>query len=124
MTDREQTRRYAERWTKAQNAANDHLTPTAYMARHVLALLAELEQAERERDEWKTANGDHFAALVAEKEHASAQVQSLIRQREQAEARLAKVPALVEALRQITEAHRLIHASRIARAALTVWEQE
>jgi chromosome segregation ATPase len=73
-------------------------------ARDVLALLSELEQAERERNEI----GDHYNAAVA---------------------RLAKVPALVEAASRLLydldrNQSTLERSVEILRDALAVWEQE
>ncbi len=105
----------------------------------VLALLAELEQVERERDEWKLESERGKWPKEAAQEFI------------QMKARLAKVPALVETLKQVrigslhdirraafapeigaryTEAIRLDIADQCRRledsidASIAVWEQE
>ncbi len=78
------------------------------LCRHVLALLAELEQAERERDEFI----------------ASGEIE--MRKRLAAEARLAKVPALVEALREVVGAsdrHYFERLQEIASEALAAFAE-
>ena len=79
------------------------------LARHCLALLADLEQAEREHDGAAFLKNCAEAALL------------------KAEARLAKVPALVEALHDIRTAESFEfedYARRRTRAALAAWENE
>ncbi len=84
------------------------------------ALLAELEQAERERDANKAW------AEAGSRDAKKAWAEALA-----AEARLAKVPALVEALRMVTPSsdgtHELLLRPteiRQMRDALAAWEQE
>ncbi len=110
MADREQVRRDAEEWKiRADDAGK--------MSRSYLALLAELEQAERERD-LKHAQVNAYALRVTE-----------------LEARLASVPALVGALRGMIELNGyrerqlLVNAAWAftivsdAQTALTVYDQ-
>ena len=126
MIDREQIRRDAE---GARRPIAEQPATTIYvLADHCDALLAELEQADeriRRRAEVTTEIRDELAA---------------------AEARLAKVPALVEALRPFADSYSWHHnyvgngiifeqegahygshphaAIGAARAALAVWEDE
>ncbi len=93
--DREQIRRDAER-------SKDF----GVLCGHIETLLSELEQAERERDDWKRIEQNKGLRLLA------------------AEARLAKVPALVESLEKIATQDADFYHGAIAREALTVWEQE
>ncbi len=85
MADREQTRRDAESLRRELAAIGNgfastlNKTEAAHLSNTVSALLAELEQAERERDE------------------AREQLSNCVRMRAENLARLAKVPALVEA---------------------------
>ncbi len=117
MSDqREQTRRDAEwllhHWpafprTRLQEVA-------VSVARSVPALLAKLEQAERERDEDEQEANATIRRWI--ESHDAVLTRAL-----SAEARLASVPALVEALRgYVRIAQDLDEASR---AALTVYEQ-
>ncbi len=122
MADREQIRREIRRLRSF-----DWTTKRLWMARDVVeaaeALLAELEQAERERDE-RTRAWDEAADEII-----------LLNRR------LARVPALVEALRVIgcgdlVDRHEadgerstvryktLLTHGEVAREALAAWEQE
>jgi hypothetical protein len=126
MTDREQIRRDAEMYSQPfTNAPGGFINTTRTLARHCLALLAELEQAERERDrETKLAASwwDKCQALesrifkaearLAETEQAERQHRMVERQAikfandqtdqlAQLQAKLAKVPALVEAGKEL-----------------------
>ncbi len=110
QTDREQARRDAQPLDDERYVAN----------RRELAggrdLLAELEQAERERGRFKAEIVDNTAAMRTAAE-----------EMRRVKARLAKVPALVEALRSI--ARRNVYetvgvAMKIARDALAAYEQE
>jgi hypothetical protein len=105
VTDRDQIRRDAER----QKGDDAFRGPTGILARHCLALLTELEQAESMIDkvlaEADAANDD-WNAVKAEleqaerdRDHGQRLLEVERHDRETAEARLAKVPALVEALR-------------------------
>ncbi len=108
MADREQTRRDAERDYIARTIATirnhrdaDNCWPqwANKLADEIERLDAELEQAERERDEAQRAVIEMpDRAAAAEREEQFQRMRA-----EQAEARLAKVPALVEALREARE---------------------
>jgi hypothetical protein len=105
MVDRDQTRRDAERYIEAEaaNVSGDYSEAARIMA----ALLSELEQAERQRDLYLRQYDELLAKYAA------------------ADARLAKVPALVGALRKIIEVSLTDQVQAdIARDALDVWEQE
>ncbi len=113
--DREQTRRDAERLLNVSTAEVEEFGWP--VARHCLTLLAELAQAERERDE---ARGFHancerlYRARVAELNDA--------------EARLEPVPALVDDAIQLCDQHisdeqRKETQRRIIEWA-SVWEQD
>ncbi len=102
--DREQTQRDAERWLEPfDNASGGQSEELRLAGQRILALLAELEQAERERDEEREMIRGYEIS-----EH-------------DLEARLAKVPALVEALRWFALDKRIGYK---AQSALTTWEQE
>ena len=110
--DREQTRRDAENML-ALPAINTALKVIHTLARHCLALLTELEQAEA-----RNLAGDRAA------EKAMAELEA---ERDQARDRLAKTPALVEAVRHVT---RLPYGQIYERdfyplrEALAAWEAE
>ncbi len=122
MTDREQTRRDAQKWLDTQTERSEGKRITR-------DLLAELEQAERERDEAKEARETKDAEVLKFMEAAAVEYVRA----QKAEARLAKVPALVEALRD-TEGSLLAYWTDISqeeierllpklRAALAAQEQ-
>lgn len=77
--DREQIQRDAGEWLNGQRTDDPQLSANAF-AFHCIALLAELEQADIERAKWQRTENWLNDKLTA------------------AEARLAKVPALVEPL--------------------------
>ncbi len=104
--DREQTRRDAE----AMIARNEY---GQTWARRWLALLAELEEAERERDEARI----EISRLGRTENWLNDKLTAV-------EARLAKVPALVEALRDIVDSTDGMFASDRAFQALAAWEQD
>ena len=121
--DREQVRREAEHELSGESRRSP-LAAAHQLASHCLALLAELEQAERERDEWLTpfdgsgiewheglpspytyqaADFSKLVAAVHEYEAKALHLTELLRESnrnlvaraERAEAQLAAVPALV-----------------------------
>lgn len=94
--DREQVRRDAE--------ALIGVNPKLRFAGACLALLDELEQAERELDE--TRNRAEIAEIALEdaRQNSVADLPALLNRVESYEAQLAAVPALVEAVRAIDEA--------------------
>ncbi len=98
--DLEQVRRDAQRMRQSRGRTD----AVVRLADHCLALLAELEQAEQDRQRVE-AHHDNIAALLV-----------------QADARLASVPALVEALRRIAEGYN-DDDQELAADALTVYEQ-
>ncbi len=113
MTGREQTRRNAIAWLERNR---DSKSPSIAQI-HASTILAELEQAERERDEarehadrWLSASGEAQSLLLHDElllegtrqlEYSDAAVLSLTQRLAAAEARLVPVPALVEALREL-----------------------
>ncbi len=117
--DREQTRRDAEREIEVRLDARSSATisySAQRLAGHCLALLAELEQAERERDEARDTVIDQAMRIEAIKAA-----------KELLQGRLAKVPALVEALERIAYEHgenTQAAACIEANAALAAYEQE
>ncbi len=86
MTNREQTRRDAERVISDIENVGYSTEEMYRFADACLALLAELKQAERQRDEWKDKAFDTLELLHTANDNC-----------ERMEARLVKVPALVEA---------------------------
>ncbi len=111
MTDHPEVRRDAERFTDRDIADfTCHQGMSFVMTEDYDALLAELEQAEREREEAQRGIVRLNGTLIED------------------QARLASVPALVEALRYIgDESHAMPPTAegmrKRARAALTVYEQ-
>lgn len=123
MTDRERTRRDAE-WAIRQETLefSDLARNGASWGRTALALLAELEQAERERDGAQLALESNSPLIL------------------DLQARLAKVPPLVEALKAIGEVAFVANegdpwyaelegvdterAYRLYREALAAWEND
>ena len=87
----EQTRREVS--LDAEQRAHEAGTTIAeFYEKKLTEVKAELEQAERERDEWTNRANDALAGF----EKATRQVERLTDRYEQDQARLAKVPALVE----------------------------
>ncbi len=90
MTDHPEVRRDAEEWAAAEGEDDDLAFVRVGLIR---SLLAELEQAERERDEWKAkAEGVQWGDLSAS-----------MTERERADAAEQREAALVEALRDMTD---------------------
>lgn len=154
MIDRDQIRRDAQTQIRALEGEDSWSSFSTDLARHCLALLAELEQAERERDEARAAVAAYdgkdwqghdlgpawwsrhevekvMLALgvdADQRERAFGILDQSVRLRE-AEAQLAKVPALVEALTQaeIRLSGRAGHFTldstrRLIAEALAAWE--
>ncbi len=113
---REQVRRDAEE-AQRRSYLSVHVPPD-----DLLALLAELEQAERERDEamkWtRSGTGNEPVSerdgLIAQLMEAENELHLAIARAVNAESRLASVPALVEALRECDEEGRALTADLIA----------
>ncbi len=97
MTNREQTRRDAERVISDIENVGYSTEEMYRFADACLALLAELKQAERQRDEWKDKA---FDALEVSRT-ANDNCERMEGEIKAANARLVKVPALVEALRKV-----------------------
>ncbi len=121
VTDREQVRWAAEHAKTCANFGPDSIDAYHALAESVIGILAELEQAERERDE--AQRGLNETGLLA----AERLTRAL-----QAEARLAKVPALVQAVRALLAAADeapddwMYEAEELeaCRSALAAYEQE
>jgi hypothetical protein len=150
MIDPQQIRRDAERileWPATSFLAQ----PAKHLARHCLALLDELDLTKRQREEFRGLY-HHFQdaaeKVQAELEQADRDFRELrklltnaLKQVTSAEARLAKVPPLVEALQIIADEKRrtyffpnrttedlrkyqIDHLETIARKALAAWGDE
>jgi hypothetical protein len=126
--DRDQIRRDAEsivRVTKSGVGVVDEGALT--LARHCLDLLAELEKAEDDIAGLKTELERYDTALTASGHDAQKVADAAANLKVHAlEAHLAKVPALVEALREIegTCTEGSGRAFQLSHAALQAWENE
>lgn len=108
--------RYPESWNADKSEAKT-------LARHCLALLAELEQAEKERGSgtWEKVRDQQAHLRKLQRKYETVKGDLRVR-----ESRLAKVPALVEALRRIREGAQSnppLHVRAVADKALEAWEQ-
>ncbi len=108
--DKEQVRRDALRQSLVAALNGHSVSPKTCGA--ILTRWDALEQAERERDRFKAEVIDNTAAMRLAAE-----------EMKRVKGRLASVPALVEALRCISEFGDEVCKRRVAQDALTVYEQ-
>ncbi len=130
MTDHAEVRRDAEQLLRELQAiANGfdstlNADETEVFSQALHALLAELAQAERERDEWMTpfdgSGIEWHEGLPSPYTYQASDFSKLVAAVHEYECVAASVPALVEALRQYVEYE---GATPLAREALTVYEQ-
>jgi predicted translin family RNA/ssDNA-binding protein len=122
--DRDQIRREAEATLRKHRSGNFPLNGME-LARHCLALLAELEQTEQHRDKARELLAGGLQVEVDRySDEVVTAVNDLRTRLAQAEAKLTKVPALVEALNQISNEHFGHEARQKAREALAALEDE
>ncbi len=129
MTDLEQIRRDAEREIEVRLDARSSATisySAQRLAGYCLALLAELEQAERKIEQAERERDEVRDTVIDQ----AMRIEAIKAAKELLQGRLAKVPALVEALRELAR-HRGLYDPRETAAewqqaedALAAYEQE